>query len=153
MTWIATAVVASAVLTGASVIQSRKSAKATAKANKVQRKIDDRAAKRQQLSDLRQQQIAQAAGLQAASNTGTAFSSGIQGQTASIGAVTAGNIAFSQMVQSGADVVSMYNQQATDANVLAANYQAGAQLALAAGSAFGGSPSGAETPKPQGLRK
>lgn len=134
MTWGVTALVVSAVSTGVSVIQNRKSAKAQRKANDVNRKIESRNAQRERLAALREAQIARAQGQQMAVNTGTADSSGFAGQQAGITTQTASNIAFSQQAETGAAVVSQYTQQAADAATKSANWGALAQFSLAAGS-------------------
>lgn len=140
MTWVVTAVVVSAVATGASVQQSRKSAKAQQKANDVNRKIEARNAQRERLAALREAQIARAQGQQMAVNTGTVDSSGFAGQQAGITAQTASNIAFSQQMETGAAVVSQYNQQAASAATRSANWGALAQFSLAAASFAGSVP-------------
>ena len=134
MTWVVTAVAASAISTGLSVIESRKSTKAQRKANDVSRKIEARQAQRERLAALREAQIARATSTQQAATAGTVDSSGFAGQQAGITTQTASNIAFSQQVQSGAEVVGMYNQKAADASVRSANWGALAQLSLASAS-------------------
>lgn len=146
MTWLVTAVAVAAVSTGASVIQSSKSAKAQKKANDVNRKIQERQSARERLQTLREAQIARAQGQQLAANTGTVNSSGFAGQQAGITAQTASNIAFSNQVQTGTAVVSQSTQTASDAANKAANWGALAQFSLAAGSYIGSQPA-STTPK------
>lgn len=132
MTWLVTAVAVTAVSTGASVIQSRQSAKAQRKANDVNRKIQERQAVRERMQALREAQIARAQGQQLAANTGTVDTSGFIGQQAGITAQTASNIAFSTRASTGAEVIGAYTQKASDASVRSANWGALAQLSLAA---------------------
>lgn len=129
MFWLAVAAVVSTV---ASVHQSNKSAKAQRRAAEVQQKIDARARKREQMDALRQSQIARAQAVAAGVNSGTTDSSGLQGQVASIQAQTASNVAYTNQVQSGADVVSSYTQQAAGAATKAGNWEALAKLSLTA---------------------
>lgn len=150
MTWLVTAVAVSAVATTASVVQSRKSAKAQQKANDVNRKIQERQSARERLQALREAQIARAQGQQQAANTGTLGSSGFAGQQAGITAQTASNIAFSNQVQTGTAVVSQYTQTASDAANKAANWGALAQLSLAAASFAGSQPASTTTKTTKG---
>ncbi len=150
MTWVVTAVVASAVLTGASIVQSNKAAKAQRKANDVNRKIEERQRKREQMDALRQAQIARAQAQAAGVNTGVTDSSGLQGQVASIQAQTASNVAFSNQVQSAANVSSAYQQQAADAETRAGTFSSLASLTMMVGSALPGKPAEAAANKPKG---
>jgi hypothetical protein len=120
--------------TVASVRQQSKSAKAQRKANEVSRKIEDRQRQRERMQSLREAQILRAQGTQMAVNTGTVDSSGFAGQQAGITAATAGNIAFSQQVSTGAEVLGMYGQQAADAQNKSSNWAALASLSLQAAS-------------------
>ena len=133
MSWLVTAVVVSTVATGASIYQQNKSAKAQKKANAVNRKIEERQRKREQMDQLRQAQIARAQAVAAGVNTGTQDSSGMQGQVNSISAQTASNVAYSNQVQTGANVVGMYQQQAADAQQIAGNWAALAELSMTVG--------------------
>jgi hypothetical protein len=117
-----------------SVREGRKSAKAQRKANEVSRKVEDRQRQRERMQALREAQILRAQGTQMAVNTGTVDSSGFAGQQAGITAATAGNIAFSQQVSTGAEVIGQYTQRAADANNRAGNWQALASLSLQAAS-------------------
>lgn len=148
MTWIVTAVVVSTVATGASVYQSNKANKANRKAQEVNRKIEERQRKRDQMDQLRQGQIARAQAVAAGVNTGVSDSSGLQGQVAGIQAQTASNIAFSNQVQTGANVVGMYQQQAAQAEQIAGNWASLAQLSMTVGSVASNKPS-----KPAGGQK
>lgn len=145
MTWVVTAVTVAAVGTASSVVQGRKSAKAQRAANEVNRKIESRNTQRERLAALREAQIARAQGQQMAVNTGTLDSSGFAGQQASITTQTASNIAFSQQVATGAEVISQYTQVASDAANKAANWGALAQFSLAAGSFAGSQPASTKT--------
>lgn len=145
MTWVVTAVAVAAVSTTASVVQSRKSAKAQQKANEVNRKIESRNAQRERMAALREAQIARAQGQQMAVNTGTADSSGFAGQQAGITAQTASNIAFSQQMETGSAVISQYTQAASDAASKSANWGALAQFSLAAGSFAASQPASTTT--------
>jgi hypothetical protein len=124
----------SAAGTAASVKEQRKSAKAQRKANEVSRKVEDRQRQRERMQALREAQILRAQGTQMAVNTGTVDSSGYAGQQAGITAGTAGNIAFSQQVSTGAEVIGRYTQQAADAQNRAGNWQALASLSMQAAS-------------------
>lgn len=145
MTWVVTAVTVAAVGTASSVVQGRKSAKAQRAANEVNRKIESRNTQRERLAALREAQIARAQGQQMAVNTGTLDSSGFAGQQASITTQTASNIAFSQQVATGTEVISQYTQVASDAANKAANWGALAQFSLAAGSFAGSQPASTKT--------
>ena len=113
-----------------SVREGRKSAKASRKANEVSRKIEDRQRQRDRMQALREAQILRAQGAQMAVNTGTVDSSGFAGQQAGITAATGGNLAFSQQVSTGAEVVGQYSQQAASAANRASSWSALAQLSL-----------------------
>lgn len=149
MTWVVTAVVVAAAATGASVYQSNKSAKAQRKQQQVQNKIDERSRKREQLAQLRQAQIARAQATQASVNTGTADSSGLAGQMASINSTALGNVAFTQQVQTGADATSLWANKAAGAATMAGNWGAVAQLATLSLSALPNKPK-ADPNKPSG---
>ena len=128
--WFAVAAVASLVGTGASIVQGRKSAKSQRKANEVSRKIEDRQRQRDRMQSLREAQILRAQGTQMAVNTGTVDSSGYLGQQSGITAATAGNIAFSQQVSTGAEVIGQYTQRAADQQNRAGNWAALASLSM-----------------------
>lgn len=137
MTWGVTAIVTAAVATTASVVQNKKSAKAQRKANEVSRKVESRQLQRDRMQALREAQILRAQGQQMAVNTGTVDSSGYLGQQAGVLASTAGNIAFSQQVDTGATVIGQYTQQAADSQNRAGNWAALASLSLQAASMTG----------------
>lgn len=134
MFWFAVAAIASLVGTGASVVQNRKASKAQKKANEVSRKIEDRQRQRERMQSLREAQILRAQGTQMAVNTGALDSSGFAGQQAGITAATASNIAFSQQVSTGAEVIGQYTQQAASAQNRAGNWAALASLSMQAAS-------------------
>lgn len=132
MTWIVTAVVVSSVATGASIANSNKASKAQRKQAEIERKINERTRKREQFEQLRQAQIARASAIASGVNTGTTDTSGLQGQVSSIQSQSSSNIAFSNMVQTGANVAGMYAQQAADYNLRANTWSSIAQLSLQA---------------------
>jgi hypothetical protein len=134
MTWGFTAVAVAVASTGASVVQNRKSAKAQRKTNEVSRKVEDRQRQRERMQSLREAQILRAQGTQMAVNTGTVDTSGYAGQQAGITAATGGNLAFSQQVSTGADVIGTYTQRAADAQNRAGNWAALASLSMQAAS-------------------
>lgn len=116
--------------------QSRKAYKAERKAAEVSRKIEARQRQREQMQQLRAAQIARATAIASAVNTGTADTSGFQGQAASIQAQTASNIAFSNQVQTGSEVIGMYQQKSADARQKAGNWAALAELTMKASQQF-----------------
>lgn len=138
MTGAITAAVIAVVGTAANVASNRKARKSQERASRVQQKIESRGAQRDRLSQLRQAQIARAAAIQGAVNSGTADSSGLSGQLAGMQATTAGNLAFSQQTETGVGVINMYNRQAAKYQSQAANYGAVANLALSSMSFTGG---------------
>jgi hypothetical protein len=117
-----------------SVREGQKAAKSQRKANEVSRKIEDRQRQRERMQSLREAQILRAQGTQMAANTGALDSSGYAGQQAGITAATAGNIAFSQQVSTGAQVIGQYTQRAAASQNRAGNWSALAALSLQAAS-------------------
>lgn len=118
------------------IYQQGKANKAERKAQEVNRKIEERKRKREQMDQLRQAQIARAQAIAAGVNTGTQDSSGMQGQVNSIQSQTASNVAFSNQVQTGSNVIGMYQQKAAKAVELSGNWESLAKLTMQATSFF-----------------
>lgn len=119
-------------LTGGAFAQ-RDAAKMQRKASEVQSRVEARQMQRDRMQALRDAQIARAMGQQSAAVSGTADSSGFAGSQAGMQASVLGNVAFSQQVSTGVEMINMYNRRAAgkmaQANTFAAIKQLGAQAA------------------------
>ena len=142
MTGVIAAVAVAAVATGASVVSQNKARKAQERAGRVQERIESRTAQRDRLQQLRQAQIARASALQQGVSSGTADSSGLSGQLASIQTTAASNLAFSQQTETGVGVINQFNRRAARYQSQAGTYSAVSSLALMGASAAGGIPAG-----------
>lgn len=122
------------ILTGGAFAQ-RDASKMQRKANEVQSKIEARQMQRERMQALRDAQIARAMGQQSAAVSGTTDSSGFSGSQAGMQASVLGNVAFSQQVSTGVDMINMYNRKAAgkmaQANTFAVIKQLGDQAANA----------------------
>ena len=108
--------------------ERNKEARAERKAREVERKIEERRRKREQLASLREAQVARASAMAASVNTGTTDSSGMAGQLASIQSQTASNIAYSNQVQTGVDVIGQYKEASVKAGQRAGMWESIAAL-------------------------
>lgn len=152
MTGVITAVAVAAVATGASVISNNKARKAQERAGRVQQAVESRGAQRDRLQQLRQAQVARAQAIQSSVSSGTADSSGLSGQLANIQSTAAGNLAFSQMTETGVGVINQFNRRAARYQSQAGTYSAVSSLALASAGAMGGITSGGgSTPTSAGV--
>jgi hypothetical protein len=120
--------------TAASIYETSKANKAARKAAEVDRKIEARRRTREQAATLREAQIARAQAVAAGVNTGVTESSGLQGQVASIQSQASSNIAYSNQVQTGMDVVGMYQNKSAAASQRASNWDALAKISMQASS-------------------
>ena len=134
----AVAVGVAAAGTAASIVQGNKARKAQERASQVQSKIEARSAQRDRMQQLRQAQIARATAVQGAVTSGTADSSGTAGQLANIQSVAGGNLAFSQMTETGVGVINNFNRRAGRYASQASTYSAVAGLSLSVAGAAGG---------------
>jgi hypothetical protein len=121
-----------------SIVSSNKARKSQERSNRVQQKLEQRAVQRERLSQLRESQIARASAIQGAVSSGTADSSGLQGQLSGIQSTTASNLAFSQQTETGVGVMNMYQRQVSKYRSQAATYSGIADMSLAVAKSFGG---------------
>jgi hypothetical protein len=117
----------------ASVNESNKASKAERRAAEVERKIESRRRIREQAATLRESQIARAQAVAAGVNTGVAETSGMQGQVSSIQSQAASNVAYSNQVQTGMDVIGMYQSKAAGARQRASNWEVLADISMKVG--------------------
>lgn len=115
------------IVTGGAFAQ-RDAAKMQRKANEVQSRIEARQMQRDRMQALREAQIARAMGQQSAAVSGTADSSGFSGSQAGMQATALGNVAFSQQVSTGVEMINMYNRKAAGKMSQANTWQAAKQL-------------------------
>lgn len=87
---------------GASIMQGQEQKKES----RARRAIQARQARREQIANLREQQVAQAQLAAASQSGGTLDSSGYRGTSSSIGSTTASNMSFSNQVQSLQDSIA-----------------------------------------------
>ena len=111
---------------------SRKAMKAERRASAIQAKIEERQAARDRLTALRESQIARASAIQASVSTGTADSSGLEGQLAGIQSTTASNLAFSYQTETGVQNINSLLAKAGRYRSQAANYKAVGDLTQSA---------------------
>ena len=103
-----------AILTVASIQQSRQSRKESKKASRIQSRISKREAQRQRMSQLREAQMARAQVIAQGAQTGTLEASGLQGGVASIGTQSASNISFINQIESLQAQIARSQQKAAN---------------------------------------
>jgi F0F1-type ATP synthase membrane subunit c/vacuolar-type H+-ATPase subunit K len=131
------ALAVTAVGTAASISQGRKASKEQKKAQEMQARRDDYAARQEQLQQLRQQQQQRASIIAQGAGAGTLGSSGVQGSAANVATTGAANTAFVEQINQYNAGISSSLQSAADAGRRAGNYSALANLGTQAYGATG----------------